>query len=515
MSQLKPPPQGITVRMYRQGHGDCFLLSACKENGGSFYMVIDCGLWTGSECGPECDKVTMREVVADIAESTAGKLDVLVITHEHMDHVSGFTAPKGATEGKFYWDAIEIDEVWLAWTEDPKDPDANALRKRFDDILLGLAAVGDQPSRFGIDEGSYQAHLIRDVLALHTGETDLGRLAHGAPSPLTGLAAAGGDRLAAITGLSNKVAMKRMRDKARRVRFFSPGESPHQLSGVSGGVRVYALGPPRDPSLLLSLNPKGPEEFKFRLDGPAAALLGALASVGDDTWAGNPFSPRYGMPPELLTGHDAVFFATHYGELNNPMHSQSWRAIESDWLDAAEDLALRLNSEVNNTSLVLAFELPRTGKVLLFTGDAQRGSWVSWGKLEWEKGSGRVTARDLLARTVLYKVGHHGSHNATLNGRTSDEFANLEWLGRGDYAQDFVAFIPANKEWAENKTPKPWKHPLKAIEEALLDKAGGRVFRMDASRHPTRPPDITAGRWDNFIKQSEISRLYAQYTVLD
>ena len=32
-----------------------------------------------------------------------------------------------------------------------------------------------------------------------------------------------------------------------------------------------------------------------------------------------------------------------------------------------------------------------------------------------------MTTKDLLARTVLYKVGHHGSHNATLNGKLDDE----------------------------------------------------------------------------------------------
>ena len=43
--------------------------------------------------------------------------------------------------------------------------------------------------------------------------------------------------------------------------------------------------------------------------------------------------------------------------------------IGDDWLGAAEQLALDLNSYTNNASLVLAFELSPGGKVLLFAAD--------------------------------------------------------------------------------------------------------------------------------------------------
>ena len=84
-----------------------------------------------------------------------------------------------------------------------------------------------------------------------------------------------------------------------------------------------------------------------------------------------------------------------YGGVD-PDAAQSWRRIDEEWLGAAEGLALRLNKEVNNTSLVLAFELPKSGKVLLFTGDAQRGSWVGWSDLSWtDSEGGTTTTRDL------------------------------------------------------------------------------------------------------------------------
>src|SRR5437867_12940176 len=85
----------------------------------------------------------------------------------------------------------------------------------------------------------------------------------------------------------------------------------------------------------------------------------------------------------------------------------------------AAEFALNLDSDTNNTSLALAFEL-NDGRVLLFPGDAQVGNWESWhvdadGKpRSWQVNGRDVIARKLLERTVLYKVGHHGSHNATL-----------------------------------------------------------------------------------------------------
>lgn len=71
-----------------------------------------------------------------------------------------------------------------------------------------------------------------------------------------------------------------------------------------------------------------------------------------------------------------------------------------------------MDTLTNNSSLVLAFELVQSKKVLLFVGDAQIGNWKSWFRVEFEASA--VKARDLLSRTVLYKAGHHSSHNATL-----------------------------------------------------------------------------------------------------
>lgn len=63
----------------------------------------------------------------------------------------------------------------------------------------------------------------------------------------------------------------------------------------------------------------------------------------------------------------------------------------------------RLDKQMNNTSLILLFSVG--GKSLLFPGDAQ---WENW-----SHALDQPDVRDKLKTVDLYKVGHHGSLNAT------------------------------------------------------------------------------------------------------
>ena len=83
------PPAGgepaVRVRHYCQGIGDCHLLRFARPGGGFFSVLIDCGVHGAVAGGTKI----MRSVVEDIASVTE-RIDVLVVTHEHWDHVSGF-----------------------------------------------------------------------------------------------------------------------------------------------------------------------------------------------------------------------------------------------------------------------------------------------------------------------------------------------------------------------------------------------------------------------------------------
>ena len=58
--------QEVRIRMYRQGLGDCFLLTFPRPEGGPFFMVIDCGVFTGTDDMKE----KLAAVASDIKQET-------------------------------------------------------------------------------------------------------------------------------------------------------------------------------------------------------------------------------------------------------------------------------------------------------------------------------------------------------------------------------------------------------------------------------------------------------------
>src|SRR5437870_1390375 len=83
-AKLKP---GVTVRMYCQGLGDCFLLTFnLAKDVRPVRVHIDCGVLQHTP--GEAKK--MQTVVNHLVKETGGVIDLLVVTHEHWDHVAGF-----------------------------------------------------------------------------------------------------------------------------------------------------------------------------------------------------------------------------------------------------------------------------------------------------------------------------------------------------------------------------------------------------------------------------------------
>ena len=127
--------------MYRQGLGDCFLITFPDKNGASHYIMIDCGVILGTP-----DAATkMKNVVQDIIETTGGHIHLLLSTHEHWDHLSGFV------QAKDLFAKVTFDKVWLAWTEDPNDQLAQKLRSEHQALRMALASAAAR-MRFGASD---------------------------------------------------------------------------------------------------------------------------------------------------------------------------------------------------------------------------------------------------------------------------------------------------------------------------------------------------------------------------
>ena len=499
MPILQNPKDGVTVRMYRQGHGDCFLIAFPREDDERpYYVLIDCGYKPGSQ--DTLPNNSFINIVNDIGEATDHKIDLVIITHEHQDHVNGFWKKNDPYFGDF-----EIFESWFAWTEDPTDEIANSLRKKHRDQLIGLVEARNLLG-LSVNADNKSLSRIDSLLGFELGGEgyDVFQL---------------NEMRLAVADLEksvNKQGMKLVKDKSREnrgVQYLRPGQYK-KLQG-SGGIGAYVLGPPRREDLLSSENPADNEGF------PSAGGQGLsfTAAVNPDIETLSPFRREYRVELKDAFGHG--FFKEMYGEKGDgnddtegakvPKNA-AWRRIDHDWLSSTENLALKLNTGINNTSLVLAFELPKSKKILLFVGDAQRGNWISWHDQTWNVNQTTVTAKDLLSRTVLYKVGHHGSHNATLNGTLQDEYANLSWMAQSETIEEFTAMITAVNVWAMEQKP-PWRHPWPSIKEALVEKTQGRVFQTDSDL--VKPDNVPDTLWNSFMSRVETNAMYFDYKVFD
>lgn len=485
---MQPPESGVTVRMYNPGFGDCFLLAFRAEDDSARYMLIDCGV---HHQYPDREE-RMSLIAKHIAEATANKLHVVVVTHEHTDHLYGFKY------GREIFDEIEIDELWLAWTEDPTNTIAKELKQLYG---MRIRALTEAVNQLRLANKPLAAALerlpdfeFRDVLASATG-----------------------GKAAQLEYLRTRSMKKFQRSEDYR----HPEETPLTLSGVKG-IKVYILGPPKDVDWIKKLKKKSEMYPELTdMNEVTAFAAAALAAAGTDSLEDEDkqlfkCSRPFEEPLEISKDNacNMEFFRSHYGFSKQTEHGPEWRRIDTDWLAAAEELALDINSKTNNTSLVFAIELTETQprKVLLFAGDAQVGNWLSWHQLRWlgEGQDGKtVTVADLLRRTVLYKVGHHGSRNATLSWK------GLEMME----SADLVAMIPVDQNWANNEMR--WEHPAEKLLDRLKEKTRGRIIRTDdiplGDKLPKKPDEATESEWQAFIKQLDWDRspdkLWIQFTV--
>ncbi|MEZ2332082.1 hypothetical protein AB6802_20355 [Mesorhizobium sp. RCC_202] len=435
----------LTVRHYCQGIGDCHLLTFKTPEGKPFRILIDCGIHVSIKDG----QALVGDIVTDLKDNTeGGHIDILVVTHEHWDHVSGFLTANDV------FSTFTVGEVWMAWTENPADAEAVELDKFKGQALAALQGAGQRL------EG------MQDL------NPYMGRVRDGLQAVLGFQFGATGQRVRLARDAAAKLCKK-------APRYFEPGGPPTTIPQLPG-LNIYVLGPPRDKAAL-RLEDQAGAMFPLARGGPLAQALTCGLKMNGENDASlidelSPFEHNVGSSLSAVLSGDADdskvidYVREHYSEpiehaapQENP--DQSWRRIDADWMGIAADLALQIDRGVNNTSLVLAFEF--NDRVFLFPGDAQIGNWLSWSDLEWTVGQKTVTTNDLLARTVYLKVAHHCSQNATPQKQGLD-------LMTSPYLS---AFIPTNRDDAKNVH---WtKMPYEGILTALAAKTKGRVIRAD------------------------------------
>jgi hypothetical protein len=322
-------------------------------------VLFDCGsIKLG---GRPLDKV-VRQVIEDAKDDKDGvsSIDVVVATHRHKDHVSGFDDPA--------WAEVQVKEVWMPWTENPADSEGSRIR----DIQSRLAA-------------QLKARLeVR--LAADSSPEEKNRLQY--------------SQIMAANALTNEKAMRTLHHgfAGNPLRRFLPAEEKNSEIKLAvswfntpalPGVTVHVLGPSRSEEIIRDLDPPAGQSY---LNLPKLQLF--EDKVVQDREDFSPFAHQWRMTVEE--------YKNAYPGLAQSLLDKDRKTFTDGFL-VDEAMAAALDQAVNGTSLMLVLQVGTA--TLLFPGDAQWGTWRQ--ALE------NQVFRILMEETDFYKVGHHGSHNAT------------------------------------------------------------------------------------------------------
>jgi hypothetical protein len=377
-------PARLRVRMYQVGFGDCFLLSfeyavPLADGRAVRHMLIDFG--TTSLPGGWTSLATPART---IQAHTGGEIDVVVVSHRHRDHISGFGS-RSLMDGFFAQGFPRL--VVRSWTEQPD-----------------LGSDARSPSAVG----RKSRDLLRTIGTAQRFTAALASRFQGAPSR-------------SLAADVHQVADDQLTDPAAVVQLARwAGDHGRYLfygaqSGIERfipGLRVKVLGPPTvdQHAAVAKQRARDTDEFWMfyqrlvqQLPETEIEEADREEAVPDPAAVDGSGDDR--LPPDM----DAPAPDRPIGD-PGPVRWLTDR-MSRQQLGSLLRIAHLLDDVLNNTSLILLFELETGSRPLrlLFPGDAQIENWEY--ALKVVKGH---QANLRLLRTVdLYKVGHHGSRNAT------------------------------------------------------------------------------------------------------
>lgn len=359
-------PTQVTIYTYQIGFGDCFLL-AFDYPGRTRHVLID----FGTTSAPKKSKIGIpelqRKIADDIVEKCGGSLDMLVVSHRHADHLSGFaTGDKGGGSGEII-KQCHPKLIIQPWTEDPElQTDATgplnppATAQAFTTMLANMQSLSEV--------------IYREATRMKEEGMNIGVKA------LKRLEFYGETNVKNVSAIKNLISMGKAEGAKSDYVYY---KKKLQTSKLLPGVKITVLGPPTIDQYHAVKNKRSHDAEEF---------WHLCARAAETQFTGNASAP-----PEKQASKE------------KPPVNTRWLISRMQRLRAQELQALVtiMDKAMNNTSVILLFEF--NGKKLLFPGDAQIENWEYALKYAKDKEQNLAMLRDV----DFYKVGHHGSLNAT------------------------------------------------------------------------------------------------------
>jgi hypothetical protein len=363
-------PVAFSIRSYQIGFGDCFLLQVTYDTDETRSALIDFGSTRPSKMPSARDEA---DIARDIKQVSGGKLNVIVATHRHKDHISGFDGESLDILAK-----LQPDLVVQPWTEDPQvaidatgpDPQGNPA------LVNALASMQGFAAQVYAELEEFAAFSSRRKLDVPQYMFDelgfIGEVNISNTKAVEGLIHLG--EIAALDPLYAKYDDRLPLD-----------------NGVMPGVKVRVLGPPTVRQW--------------------PSVRGQRHQDKDEFWhLRRTFWEAHNRSAQLAA--DGTLFPSA-ARLDDIPVAARWSVprVQRIRADQLLQIVRALDRSLNNTSLILLFEIGK--KKLLFPGDAQIENWeYALGEAQKDTVKGREL-HNLLSTVDVYKVGHHGSLNAT------------------------------------------------------------------------------------------------------
>jgi hypothetical protein len=417
-------PLRVDIRSFQVGFGDCFLLSFVYADRDQRHMLIDFGT-TGlppsrSKNAPTV-KTHMPRIANEIAQICGSRgLTALVATHRHADHISGFGTDARTGESGKIIRSLKPKVVIQPWTEDPKAK-RNATKPTSDSVRSPKSFVAALGAMHRVAEQALQISRSRPAWMS-------ARLAHE-------LQFLGMENIKNESAVRNLIAMG---NAAGATAVWASHGANARLGRLLPGVKVNVLGPPTlaQSEGIRVQRSKDPDQFWHLL-------------AADPVKESNAF--EHGLLKRGARGavpSEARWFRERLDEMRG---------------EQLLEIVRTLDDQMNNTSVILLFEV--FGKKLLFPGDAQLENW----SYALQDAPDARKTQKLLAGVDLYKVGHHGSLNATPKKLLWENFEKR----KGRKLTTMLSTLPGKHGHSTKRTEVPRKTLLEAL------RSDSRLFNTD------------------------------------